>query len=209
MAKFFEYGEVESVCSDHQTRQIALKVCAPWCVVQAAVPVLLGHGFIDLLRLSHPLAAWTPPLSQSRFTEAAVAEVPNIDEKVNAMIQNRVMEMLQLFSDAASVLKNSDDVIGLLPMSAFVTFQFRTTYEDLSEIARKLEPFGTPGLAEFRYALASVLAEALISAGSINSLNLDGQRVPPVLGAPMAADFSNVASSALSAHGQDPSSQDR
>jgi len=202
MAKFFEHGEVETVCSDHLTRQAAIRVSAPWCVVQAAIAILLGHGFIDSLCVKHPLIAWTPPIPKEHFHETALIEAPNIPERVSKVLQDRVVEMLQLFADLASILKNPDDALGLLPMSVYVTFQFRSTYENLAEVVCKLEPFGTPGVSELRFALASVLAEMLASAGSVETLALDAQGVPALLGSPMTADAAGLATPASSAQGQ-------
>jgi len=203
MAKLFEYGEVESVCSDPDTRQAALKISAPWCVVQAAIPILLGHGFIDLLRVKDPLVAWTPTIPRELFSDASLAEAPNIPDKVSMVVRERTLEMLNLFSDLASVLKNPDAAIGLLPMSVYVTFQFRSTFESLSEVIRKLEPFGTPGVAEFRYALASVLAEFLTEVGNVRPLELDVNGEPSILGIASALDASKMTNSTPSTQGQD------
>jgi hypothetical protein len=199
MAKLLECGEVEIVCSDDVTRQIAVRISAPWCIVQAAVATLLGHGFVDALRVRQPMVAWTPPIPKDHFSDAALAEIPNIAEKVSAVVQDRVTAMLQLFADLASVLKNPDEALNLLPMGVYVTFQFRSTYENLAEVVSKLEPCGVPGVLEFRYALASVLAEALAAAGDVKS---DVKRVPPVLGAPMTLDAADPAAAALPAQGQ-------
>lgn len=192
MAKFLELGEAECVCSDDSTRQAAIRVGVPLCIVQAALPLLLAHGFIDQFQVRSPLASWAPPLLRERFLDSAVSHVPNIAEKATSIIQNHVLETLQTFSDMSSVLKNPDDAISILPMGVYVEFQYRSTYEDFAAVIGKLEPLGTPGVAEFRYALAVVLAELLSGAGSIRSLELDGKRVPPVLGASAAADLAKL-----------------
>lgn len=208
MARFFEFGEIESVCSDRSTRQAALKVSAPWSVVQAAVAIMLGHGFIDMLQVRQPLTVWTPPIPRNHFLDGALVEAPNLPDRVSKVMQERMLEMLQLFSDLASVLKYPDDALGLLPMNTYVTFQFRSTYENLTEVIRKLEPLGTPGVAEFRYALASALAELLADAGSIDSLEANAQNVPLMLGAAKAPDVPDLAPPAPAAQGQNPSGQD-
>lgn len=203
MVGMFEYGEVECTCSDHLTRQIAIKVSAPWCVVQTAMAIMLGHGFVDALCLKQPLVAWVPQIPLDRFQASAIAEVPNMPERVSAVVQDRVSSSLQLFADLAQVLKNPDDAIGFLPMGVYVVFQFRSTYEGLAEIVQKLEPMGTPGVLEFRYAVASVLAEVLIDAGSIDSIEFDANNIPFLLGPAALDNFSDLAASAIPAQGHD------
>ena len=204
MARFFEYGEVESVCSDNTTRQVAVKVSAPWCVVQASLAIFLGHGSMDMFSVRQPLAAWIPALPRKHFSDASIVAVPDISEKVWAVVKERTTEMLELFSEVSSILKNPDDAIGLLPMSIYVTFQFRSTYEGLAEVIQKLEPLGTPGISEFRYAMASVLAELLVDSGDVKS---DIQNIPPMFGTFADRDLSDLALPALPAQGQDSFSQ--
>ena len=203
MASFLEHGEVESTCSDPTTRQAAVKISAPWCVVQAAMAVFLGHGFVDSLHVRQPMTAWMPPLSRGRFQEKALLEVPNLPNRVARVMQDRVRDLLQLFIDLSSVLKNPDDAVFLLPMSVYVTFQFRCTYENLAEVVGKLEPFGNPGVGEMRFALAAVLAELLSSVGDVETLELDAQDVPPLLRSPLIRDAAGLASSTTSTQGED------
>jgi hypothetical protein len=197
MAKFLEFGEAECICSDNNTRQVAISISVPWCIVQAAIPLLLAHGFIDRFQVKYPLISWTPPLLRERFLDHAVSHAPNIAEKATSIIQNHVMEALQIFSDLSSMLKNPDDAIGILPMGVYVEFQYRSTYEEFATVIEKLEPLGTPGVTEFRHALAIVLVELLSNAGDVCSFESHGKRIPPVLGIPAT---SNLTELALSAH---------
>lgn len=163
MAQFFEHGQVEVVCSDETTRQLALRVQVPWCVLQPPIPSFLHLGFMDGLRIKHPFVTWIPTLDASRFCEEALAQVPNAPKKVSQVMQNHVSDSLQLFLDASSIVKNPDDFICMLPMGTYVEFQYRTTYENLANLVEKLPTGGTAGAAEFRFALASALAEVLAS----------------------------------------------
>lgn len=192
MSRLLEHGEVECVCSDNSTRQVALRISAPWCIVQAAMPLLLGRGFIDQLKVKNPLIAWTPPLAQDRFLDSAIAQVPNLAEKATVIIRERIMEMLQIFCDLSHVLKNPDDAISILPMNVYVEFQFRSTYEKFAAVVEEFKPINTPGVAELRYAMAVVLAEILSNAGDIHSLEFNGNHVPAQLGITTASDGSEV-----------------
>lgn len=208
MAKLFEYGGVECVCSDNSTRQFAMKIDAPWCVIQPIVSMLLGHGFIDNLVLKQPLMAWAPTLPQNKFSDSALVEVPNIDRKVNMIVQERVEEILRLFSDLASILRNPDDAIWILPMGSYVTFQFRSTYDEFAMIIGKIGSVNSPGILELRYAFASVLAELLIGAGDIGPLEFDTHDIPPVLCSPVDDHAAKLTPPTLPASVDDSSGKD-
>jgi hypothetical protein len=172
MVKFLEYGEVDCICYDDSTRQVALKISSPWNVIQPVMAIMLGYGFVDSLKVRHPIVAWTPVLPQDRFKESAISEVPNISERVNQVVQERTIEILNFFKDLTTVLKNPDDVIGILPMGIYVTFQFRTDHEKFAEMISKIEFINSPGVAEIRFAFASVLAGILIQSDSVKSLEV-------------------------------------
>lgn len=190
MPKLFENGAVEAVCHDSSTRQCAVKIRAPLCVAQSAFAIMLGHGFIDDLRISNPLSVWVPCLPSERFKEEALREVPNLSDRVTSIVQARAVEMLQLFSELLCVLKNPDDVSMILPVGTYVDLQFRSTYEGLASVVEKLEPVCHHGTAELRYAMAEVLAELLAEDGS--TVNLDGSFVPMLLSSPDAVDADNL-----------------
>jgi len=196
MAKLFEFGGVECVCADSSTRQMAVRMSCPWCVAQAATPLLLGHGFIDQFKVRTPLVAWVPALTMEHFADGAVAQVPNIADKATAMMRERATDALQLFADLAQVLRNPDAALHMLPMGTYVEFQYRGTYESFAAVLAALEPLGTPGVAELRYAMAEVLAEALAAAGSCRPFELEGADEPALLGPAAAAHSADAAAPA-------------
>lgn len=208
MASFLQHGKVECVCSDNATRQFAARVCSPWCVTQPILAILLGHGFIDLLSIKHPLSAWVPVMSIDKFHPLAVSNVPNIADKVNSVLQSRVEELLQLFSDLSEVLENPDDAVHLLPMGVYVEFQFRSTYEGLAEAIGKMMLISSPGVAEIRYAFASVLSELLVGSGDIRYMEFDVYNIPSVLCSPMLPNSTNLTSSTISDPGENLFSKD-
>lgn len=156
----------------------------------------------------HPLTAWVPVLSVNRFHDRILFDTPNISDKVAAIIQNKMTETLRLYSDLSSVLKNPEDVIHLLPMGIYVTFQFRSTSDDIATIIQKLESFRTPGILEFRYALSSVLAEFLISINDIAFFEDTSQNVPPILGTLTNCDAAKLAGTATTTQMQNFLCQD-
>jgi hypothetical protein len=170
----FEYGEISVTCFDDKTKQVALGICAPLCIVQLALPLLLKSGFIDNFRVRNPLIAWLPVLSKERFTDKAISEVPNIDEQVKQVVNSRIIEMLQLFNDISSILKNPDDILTLLPFGIYIKFQFRSTLKEVCEFIYEFNKNTNPGVKEFCYSIAAELSQLLISIGSTENLEFYG-----------------------------------
>jgi hypothetical protein len=164
--QLFEYGEVSVICFDDKTKQIAIGINAPLCIVQLALPLLLKNGFIDNFMVRNPLVAWSPVLPKERFTDKAISEVPNIDEQVKQIVNSRVLEMLQLFSDLSDVLKSPDDVLTILPFGIYVKFQFRSTLKEICEFIDDFNKNSNPGVKELCYSIATELSVLLTSTGS-------------------------------------------
>lgn len=206
MADLLQHGFVKCVCFDNETRQTAISIRAPMCIVQAMLPLLLGHGMLDGFKVSNPCVSWVPPLSRDQFHESAVQQMPDLPERATAALQDRIMDILRVFSDLSCVLKNPDNATYMLPIGIYVEFQLRSTIENVASIVEKTEAIRVAGVQEFRYALASVLAELLAAVGDVEFSRED---VPPMLGVFTTSDVALPTSAALPTLAEDLSSKDR
>jgi hypothetical protein len=156
LGSFFINGSVKVISEDMTSRHIQFSITMPACVMQAVTPLLLGAGFIDQYELRKPLSAWIPSIAEEGFTSNSD---PNFPTRVNALIHQSVKETLDLFSSVSSHLKFPADVLPILPIGIYVQFKFRCSVDALGPILENMG--GAAGVAEFRFALASVLASVL------------------------------------------------
>ena len=158
---FFEHGRVEVKIVDAKSRQAALEICVPWCVLHAATPAMLGAGTIDEYRIHDPVAAWMPAIGSSRISGEIMRKTPGFDCKLNKAIQGTLESLLRLFHSMGEALVNLSDAVPMLPLGVYVVLRYRCCVDDLAKVLLELEPVATPGVPEFRYALAAALAASL------------------------------------------------
>lgn len=164
--RFFKHGGVQIISSDSTSRQVAFQITMPASIVQTISPPLLGAGVMDQYLLANPVAVWIPPVSPEQI-------IPNpsisgdLSGRINSLIQSTVKETLELFRVFSSQVENPSDLIPMLPLGVYVTFRFRCCIDDLVTVMSELERTMVAGVAEFRFALASAMAEALSEFGSV------------------------------------------
>lgn len=160
---FFEHGLVETLEDDERSGQLHLAVTLPACVMQAATPCLLGAGILDSYEVRSPLAVWIPTIGDAGFRdELSQGELP---ARVNAEVRRRVRELVELFVSTSSTLKFSGDLVPMLPMGVYVRFRMRCSADKLAPAVEAMG--GAAGMAELKYALGSVLADALRKWGRV------------------------------------------
>lgn len=160
--RFFEYGSVDLVDVDARARSACADVRMPFVVMQAATPALLGGGVVDGLSLCQPVSVWIPRLTGERMSPAA-SGIPSAHERVNVYLRERASEAMKAFMDLAPYVSDPSDLIPFLPMGTYVTFRYRFRIDDALSVIEALEPHhGVAGIAEFQYALAGVLREAVL-----------------------------------------------
>lgn len=170
-AKFFEYGEVSVDLHDNVGRKASLHVCMPCCLMQAVTPVLLGAGFIDKYEIRSPLVVWIPSLPLERFRDEVSDSEPEASQKAFIYTSDVAKSNLDLFSSMSHILKDPSDMVPLLPMGTYVTFQYQCKTDSLGEVLIKLMGVPISGIPEFQFALATVLAFLLKKEGPpVNSL---------------------------------------
>lgn len=156
LGSFFTHGLVKVISEDITDRHVQFSIVMPACVMQAVTPLLLGAGFIDQYELRKPLSAWIPMVADEGFIPHSD---PNFPTQANALIRQSVKETLDLFSSLSSHLKFPADVLPILPIGVYVQFKFRCNVDALGPLLENMG--GAAGVAEFRFALASVLASVL------------------------------------------------
>jgi hypothetical protein len=156
LGSFFINGSVKVISEDVVDRNIQFSIVMPACVMQAVTPSLLGAGFIDQYELRKPLSAWIPTIAEEGFIPNSD---PNFSTRANALIRQSVKETLDLFSSVSPHLKFPADMLPILPIGVYVQFKFRCNTDALGLALESMR--GAAGVAEFRFALASVLASVL------------------------------------------------
>jgi hypothetical protein len=160
-AKFFEYGEVSYVSLDDTTRQAAIRVCIPCCLMQTITPALLGAGHIDRYELKNPIAAWMPDLNTGHYKPEVMDQFPNMIREISSTVKEKLEETLKLFQELSQTVVSPSDFIPILPMGTYVQFRLRCCVDDMAKVLLNLENTPIAGVAEFRFALAEVLADIL------------------------------------------------
>jgi|WetSurMetagenome_2_1015567.scaffolds.fasta_scaffold660332_1 hypothetical protein len=156
LGSFFIHGSVKVMSEDMTDRHIQFLIVMPACVMQAVTPLLLGAGLIDQYELRKPLSAWIPMIADEGFSQNSD---PNFPTRINALMRQSVKETLDLFSLVSSHLKFPADALPVLPIGVYVQFKFRCNVDALGPLLENMG--GAAGVAEFRFALASVLASVL------------------------------------------------
>jgi hypothetical protein len=169
-SRFFEFGEITIQAHDPRQKEAALDVCMPACLMQAVTPQLLGAGFIDKYSVRSPLATWLPKITAERFLPDLVEAAPHIPIRVQEQMFQRAKSLLEMFVQLSKALIDPTDAVPLLPLGIYVTFQYRCRTDDLAKVLLGLETMPISGIAEFRFALASVLARLLQEEGAVAQL---------------------------------------
>lgn len=147
--RIFERGSILINRYDDEKREIALKVCIPCCILQSILPSITGNGVINNYSIVNPVSVWVPNHG-----------VPiDIDEKLQDVLQRS----LDLFLEISRMTSRPADLSPMLPLGVYVIFQLRAKIDDIAKILMEIEDIESPGVPEFRYVLASVLAKVLSS----------------------------------------------
>ena len=157
-AKFFEYGEVVFEERDFPSRTAAIRICVPNCLFQAVTPALLGAGLIDQFTVRDPIAAWVPMFTDARMIPHASELVDNACAQMNATASMVATSALRAFHSMARLLNNPSDLVPILPLGVYVTLRFRCRIDDIPKVLFGIQGIPVDGVAEFQWALASVLA---------------------------------------------------
>lgn len=159
--KFFEYGEVRLDTIDHVNRHAMLDICMPQNLFQVVTPALLGAGLIDDFRLRDPIAVWLPKIGKERLGPVANT-VDSAEARVNQLIRERVEETLRVFQGVGHLLLTPGDLVPMLPMGTYVTFKFRCKIDSILAVLEHIQKYVMVlGIAEFQWALAAVLHQAV------------------------------------------------
>jgi len=157
-AKFFEYGEVNFEERDFPSRQASIRICMPCCLFETVTPSLLGAGLIDQYRVREPLAVWVPKLSEERMSSHANQLLDNAKERVNMTLRASTENILNIFHTLSFLVANPSDLVPLLPLGTYITFRFRCNIDNMPKVLFNIQNIPVDGIAEFQWALASVLA---------------------------------------------------
>lgn len=166
-AQFFEFGEVAVVHRNDRERQVALAICMPCCLFQIVMPTMLHAGFVDNFAIRQPLAAWLPHIRNDRFHVLAQKEAA-IEKRMNEALKLHLEKSLNSFISLSQFFTDPTDIVPILPLSIYVTFQYRCQIDKIPDILFFLQETNIVGVPEFQWAMASVLGSILEEVPSSN-----------------------------------------
>jgi hypothetical protein len=157
---FFEYGKVSLLLSDYESRTVSVEISMPCSLFQTVVPQLLAHGQIDYLKIREPIAVWIPQLADDRFSENARV-IKGIGDRINVALKEEASRTIKLFIHLQDHLKDPSDIIPILPLGIYVTFNYKCFVDRIMNILVGIESIPVFGIPEFQWSLASVLNQVL------------------------------------------------
>lgn len=156
--EFLGKGYIDIKLVDAKAQEALLFICMPYCLMQTFTPSLLGCGFIDELRLFEPVHIWTPKISNSRLHPALVDHV-GLTDAVNHTISEETLRIAHTFASLAPYLIDPTDIMTILPLGTYITFDYRCKYSKQLELISNIESINVAGRIEFQDGLAKSLAK--------------------------------------------------
>lgn len=160
-SQFFEYGKVVLEDTDPVGRTASIAISMPNCLFQAITPSLLGAGFIDNFKVSEPLAVWIPQVTKERLSFMGT-QLDQADARINTAIAHQMSVVAQTFAKVSQLLTNPADLVPMLPLGTYVSLRFRCRIDDVPKVLFGIQETKVEGVHEFQWALACVLAQALM-----------------------------------------------
>lgn len=160
-SRFFEHGSVRLEMVDDRSRHLSVSIVSPFCLVQAATPILLGHGLMDEFRIHNPLAVWMPPIRLDAFKDMVRTPHPDVAVQARMVVDRHVSRLLTTFQEVSQAMDDPEDLIPMLPIGTYVHVRYRSAMDDFAKALEKLASEATAGIPELRYAMAEVLAYSL------------------------------------------------
>lgn len=162
-AQFFEHGKVVLEDMDAFGRMAAIFIQVPCCLFQAVTPSLLGAGLVDNFRLAEPLCCWMPQVSPARLSFIG-KQIDQTDVRINTAVSQQMDVILKTFVKVSEYLLSPADLIPMLPLGTYVQLRFRCRIDDIPKVLEGVQNTPVEGVHEFQWALACVLAQAVIEA---------------------------------------------
>jgi hypothetical protein len=129
--------------------------------MQTITPALLGSGYIDQYELRNPVAVWMPSINLGRYKPELIHQHPSAPDQISLTVRKKIEEVLDIFRELSNVIIDPSDFIPILPMGVYVRFRLRCEIDKMAQVLINLENIPIAGVAEFRFALAEILAEIL------------------------------------------------
>ena len=146
-SKFLDHGEISLGLVDKTTRQLILKIRAPYFILFGSLHVLSKAGMVGEVRVMNPLTSWFP-----------FSEKPELHQ-----IQETIRSSLEVYL----VLKNSLRKSGLeklafpiLPTGVYVDVEYRCKIDEFIPILADWKPTEVYK-KEFQWAMTETLAHAI------------------------------------------------
>lgn len=136
----------------------------PNCLFQSITEHLYKCGSISNLQIMNPLSTWMPLFDNSSFK---LIDSKLVCKNINSLIRTKLNEILELFKDLSEILNNKEDAIPMMPLGTYIEFNYSSPEYEIAELLTKLENVKIIGVAEFKFALAEVLANF------VNNLDLE------------------------------------
>lgn len=156
-SSFLSHGEVVVESHDSKSRQACLQIVAPYCVIQATTPALLGAGLIDEFSLHNPVAVWIPEPRQGSFKSLVSIPYPDIASVSRNIVVQHVTRLLNCFNEVAQAMDDPSEIFPMLPLGTYVKVRYRCGYDKLGSMLEGMEE-SISGVSHLRFALAEALS---------------------------------------------------
>jgi hypothetical protein len=157
----YEYGYVELVGSDIKTGLFATKTCCPFILLQSITDILVSSGNLSNIQIRNPIAIWIPKLGMARFKSSA-ASIPNVNEVVYTALREEALKLANLYVHLGQYVCDPTDLINLLPLGTYVTFDYSTHVDNLISILERLDKVAVEGVSDLIWAFSGILKSVLI-----------------------------------------------
>lgn len=154
-------------CTDELTRQVVLDVCIPCYVMQTCLPVLLGLGLMDGLRVREPVTAWMLFPDADGYLSNIIEQVPDLPDQVRKTVEAKIKDTLDTYVQLTKVMEDPSFAMMMLPLGVYVEFQYRCGIDGIAPLLLGLAQIRVAGVGEFRFAMAESLAEILRRSGDV------------------------------------------
>lgn len=156
--RFLQHGKLDLEAIDVETRQVSIKVCIPFCVLQSLTPLMAHNGLMDKLVVQNPINVWSPVISKSDIKDNIELNETGLIY-ANKSIQENIKSMISLFADVIQLVKSPDMILPLLPIGVYVEFRYRSDVDRLASLVLSLED--VPNMTQIQIAFTSVMVYSL------------------------------------------------
>jgi hypothetical protein len=146
----------------------------PCYVMQTCLPVLLGLGLMDGLRVRQPVTAWMLFPDADGYPSSIIERTPDLPGRIRELVEAKMKDTLDTYVSLTKVMEDPSLAMMMLPLGVYVRFQYRCGIDSVAALLIGLAEIKVAGVPEFQFAMAQALAEVLQETGDV----IDAASIP-------------------------------